>query len=154
MPLETLTVAVGPNDESRVDELTTTLIDIAGSSGASVILLHVFSENAYEEGIDEAGFEPDDPPSPDELASRLESVVDISAALEEVGIDYRVEGKIGAEADTILQSVEELDTDVLFISGRKRSPTGKAMFGSTAHKVMMNASCPVMFVREGFAESE
>ena len=149
MALETLVVAVGPNDDSRTDELTEAIIDLAEPTGARVVILHVFTQRAYDEGIDDAGFDPDDPPSPEELAARLEAVDSLSAILEEANVPYEIESVIGNEGEMILQRTEEVGGDLLLISGRQRSPTGKAVFGSTSHRIMMNSSCPVLSVREG-----
>ncbi|TKR28056.1 universal stress protein [Natronomonas salsuginis] len=149
MALETLVVAVGPNDNTRTDELAEAVLDVAVPADASVVLLHAFSERAYDEGIEEAGFDPEESPSPDELAKRLEGIDLLSEALSAADISYDVRGEIGAEGETILQTTKAVDGDLLFISGRKRSPTGKAVFGSTSHRIMMNSSCPVLFVREG-----
>ncbi len=152
MTLETLVVAVGPNDSTRTDELIDAVLEIAVPTDAGVVLLHAFSEKAYEQGIEEAGFDDADPPSPTELAARLESVDVIAAALEDAEITHEIRGAIGPEGDTILRETESTGGDLLYLSGRKRSPTGKAVFGSTSHRIMMNASCPVLFVREGVYE--
>ena len=149
MSLETLVVAVGPNDDTRTEELTEAVLDIAEPTGSAVVLLHVFTERAYEEGIEEAGFTDDDPPSATELAARLEGIDILAAELETEGVPYEIRGSIGAEGETIIQETEAVGGDLLYLSGRKRSPTGKAVFGSTSHRIMMNASCPVLFVREG-----
>ena len=143
MALETLVVAVGPNDDSRTEELTTAILDIAGPVGASV-----------EDGIDEAGFPDDNEPSPTELAARLEAIDTVAAELETADVSYEIRGAIGVEGETIIQETDAADGDLLFLSGRKRSPTGKAVFGSTAHRIMMNASCPVLFVREDIYSAE
>ncbi|WP_181693460.1 universal stress protein [Natronomonas sp. LN261] len=149
MALETLVVAVGPNDDARTEELTEAVLDVAAPTGANVVFLHVFSEQAYQAGIEEAGFDPDDPPSPDELASRLEAIDSMAAELGEADVPYGIEGRIGDEADAILEAATDVDADVLYVSGRKRSPTGKAVFGSTVHRLLMDSPCPVLFVREG-----
>lgn len=149
MPIDTLVVAVGPNDDTRTEELTEAVLDLAEPTSARVVLLHVFTRKAYDEGIDEAGFDPDDPPSAEELASRLEAIDLLSVALEDSNVPYEIEGEIGDEGETILQRTKEPDCDILYLSGRRRSPTGKAVFGSTAHRIMMNSSCPVLYVREG-----
>jgi nucleotide-binding universal stress UspA family protein len=149
MVLETLVVAVGPNDDDRTEELTTAILDIAAPTNADVVLLHAFNESAYEDGVIEVGFNTDDPPSPDELASRLEGVDALSTALETADIEHEIRGVIGPEGDSILEETEAVDGDLLYLSGRRRSPTGKAVFGSTAHRIMMNSTCPVLFVREG-----
>ncbi|PSP66736.1 universal stress protein, partial [Halobacteriales archaeon QH_6_68_27] len=41
----------------------------------------------------------------------------------------------------------ETDADLVVVGGRKRSPAGKAVFGSTAQEVMLESPCPVTFVR-------
>ena len=41
----------------------------------------------------------------------------------------------------------DVAADLVIVGGRRRSPTGKAVFGSTAQEVMLEAPCPVMFVR-------
>jgi len=148
MALETLVVAVGPNDDSRTEELTRAIIDIAEPVDASAVLLHVFTESAYEEGVDEAGFTDEERPSATDLAARLEAIDDLAAELEAAGVSYGIRGAIGAESETIIGETDAVGGDLLYLSGRKRSPTGKAVFGSTAHRIMMNASCPVLFVRE------
>jgi len=149
MALDTLVVAIGPNDDARTEELTEAVLDVATPTGANVVFLHVFSEQAYQAGIDEAGFDPDDPPSPDELASRLEAIDAMAAEFEAADVPYGIEGRIGDEVDTILEAATDADADVLYVSGRKRSPTGKAVFGSTVHRLLMDSPCPVLFVREG-----
>ena len=148
MAIETLLVAIGPNDDDRTDELTDAVADIAEPTDASVVLLHVFSEAAYEAGIEEAGFDPEDPPSPGALASRLEGIDTVAAALEDAGLDCDVAGEIGDPTETILRVAAETDADLLFAAGRKRSPAGKAVFGSTIHGLMTDSPCPVVFVRE------
>lgn len=49
----------------------------------------------------------------------------------------------GARATEILDTAAEHDCDHVFIVGRKRSPTGKAIFGDTAQAVILNFVDPV-----------
>lgn len=41
-------------------------------------------------------------------------------------------------ADAILSVARSKDCDYIFMTGRKRSPTGKAVFGDTAQRVILN----------------
>lgn len=152
MSMDTITLAVGPEEERRVGELTEAVIDVGQAADVTVVLLHVFSQSAYDEGVEEAGYDPDDPPPANTLATRLESIDAISQSLEEAGVEYRVRGEIGEVTESIVRTVEETDSDLLYIGGRRRSPTGKAVFGSTVHRLMMNAPCPVVFVRAGLGQ--
>ena len=48
------------------------------------------------------------------------------------------------EAEEIIDEAESEDPRYLVISGRRRSPTGKALFGSTTQQVLLNVDCPVV----------
>lgn len=154
MSLRTLVVAIGPTEESRIGQLTETVLDVAVPSDAHVVLYHAFSERAFRNGVEEAGYDLEDPPAPERVAERLESVVHLTDELEHAGVDFEVASGVEPVVEGILGVVEDRDADMLFVGGRKRSSTGKAVFGSTSHRVMMNAEAPVVFVRERPAEEE
>ena len=65
-------------------------------------------------------------------------------AKEEFGdldVDYRAVGVVVAEggrADEIIENAEKYNCDHIFVAGRKRSPTGKAIFGDVAQAVILN----------------
>ncbi|WP_136716969.1 universal stress protein [Halorientalis salina] len=52
----------------------------------------------------------------------------------------------GSPSTEILDYVDDHDIDVLVMGFRKRSPTGKALFGSTAQDVLLSTDCPVVTV--------
>lgn len=149
MALETILVAVGPKAEGRLDDIEAAVVDVAAPAAATVVLLHVFSESAYEDGVESAGYDTADPPPPHTVATRLETVSRLSDGLEAAGVDHRIRGAIGSPGSTIVREVSESDADLAFVSGTRRTPTGKVVFGRTTHHVLMNAPCPVTFVREG-----
>ena len=49
--------------------------------------------------------------------------------------------------DEILATAEEIDAELIIIGLRRRSPTGKLLFGSTAQHVLLGARCPVLAVK-------
>lgn len=55
-------------------------------------------------------------------------------------------GRIGEPTEQILAVSEDLDARYLVVGGRKRSPTGKALFGSVTQSVLLNSSRPVVTV--------
>lgn len=153
MSIETVVVAIGPTEESRIEQLSETLFDVVEPCRATVVLYHAFSEKALERGAKEIGIESEGDVDPEDVVGRLESVDAITAKLDDVGIDYELRSGVEPVLDGILRVTEETNADMVFIGGRKRSSTGKALFGSTAHGVLMNAPCPVTFVREDLGDS-
>lgn len=55
-------------------------------------------------------------------------------------------GRVGRPDDEILTAAGTFDARYIVIGGRKRSPVGKALFGSTTQAVLLNATRPVMTV--------
>lgn len=147
MAIEKILLAVGPGDADRVEALAETLIDIAVPTDADVVLAHVFTEEEYESTLDNLSVEAGGDVSADEVSRRHATIRRLSEALDEAEVDYTVRGEIGTHGERIVDLAETEDADLVIVGGRKRSPTGKAVFGSTAQEVMLSAPCPVTFVR-------
>lgn len=147
MPLETVLLALGPNDSDRADALATTVGDVAGPAGARVVLAHVFTQEEFDHAASRLDFAEPGDASPMEVANRHATVRDIGQRLDEAGVEYTVTSTIGDHGDTIVDLATSEDADLVVVGGRKRSPTGKAVFGSTAQQVMLESPCPVTFVR-------
>lgn len=147
MALETVLLAVGPGDRDRAEKLAQTASDIAGPSGANVVLAHVFTDEEYEEALGNLRVSNSDSTTPDEVARRHATIRTIGDIFDDSQIDYDVRGAIGQHGETIVELAESAGANLVIVGGRKRSPTGKAVFGSTAQEVMLSAPCPVTFVR-------
>lgn len=53
----------------------------------------------------------------------------------------------GQASDAILNAVEEVEADLVVVGLHRRSPVGKAILGSNAQRVLLEAQCPVLAVR-------
>jgi nucleotide-binding universal stress UspA family protein len=150
MAIETILLAVGPRDKDRIDRLTEETLDVAVPTGATVVVGHVFTSGEYDEVLDKLEFDREvSEVSPDDVAGRHATVRAIVDRLDEADVDYEIRGAVGDHADSIVELAETSDADRVIVGGRQRSPTGKAVFGSTAQTVMLEAPCPVTFVRSG-----
>jgi len=71
------------------------------------------------------------------LAKRATEDVETDAALEYVGL-------VGNAADKVLGYAADNDARYVVVGPRKKSPTGKVLFGSTSQEILLNADCPVV----------
>lgn len=148
MALETVLLAVGGGDADRTDLLAETVVDIAGPADAAVTLAHVFTGEELENARNQLDYDPDSAVDPDEVASRHATTRSLGENLSNAGVAHSVRGSVGPHGEAIVELATDVGADLIVVGGRKRSPTGKAVFGSTAQEVMLNAPCPVTFVRE------
>lgn len=82
-------------------------------------------------------------------AKGRDGIAEIAAdiAVEATGAstdDFTSVGLIGNPADEIVNYASKQDARYIVVGGRKRSPIGKAVFGSVAQTVLLNAECPVV----------
>lgn len=69
----------------------------------------------------------------------------IQAALDETA-GVTATGSVGDVSEHILESADRHDASYIVIGGRKRTPVGKALFGSTTQSVLLHADVPVLTV--------
>lgn len=50
-------------------------------------------------------------------------------------------------ADDIITAADDSEADAIVIGLRRRSPVGKLILGSTAQRILLDASCPVIAVK-------
>jgi len=76
--------------------------------------------------------------------TRVGSVKRATDHLEDHGVTVHVREDSAETVDAILSHADEAKADSLVLGGRKRSPTGKAVFGSVTQSVIMNTDRPVV----------
>jgi len=87
--------------------------------------------------------------SDDEFTVSPEQAETVAERLIEKAIDTDRDGvvpvgRVGAPGEEILRLADEIDARYLVIGGRKRTPAGKALFGSIAQQVILDANQPVV----------
>lgn len=148
MAIETILLAVGAGDADRIDRLAEETIDVAGPTGATVVIGHVFTKEEYNEALDNLDFDiTAEEVSGDDVARRHATVRELVSKFEDEDISYEIRGPVGDHGEKLVELAGEVDADRLVVGGRKRSPAGKAVFGSLAQEVMLESPCPVTFVR-------
>lgn len=119
-------------DEELAEHIADAVSDLPGESeDVYVSLFHSFVENPSGASATQVG-----------------SVRRAAERLEEAGIDHEVLEGSGDPAESILETARNEDADAIAIGGRSRSPAGKALFGSVAQTVILNADRPVIIAGE------
>jgi nucleotide-binding universal stress UspA family protein len=118
-------------DEAHAELAAEEVVKLPGDPGEKrVTLVHSFTDNPSGAS-----------------ATQLAPVRTASRVLDDAGVDYVVTESSGDPAERIVDTAEEVDADLVVIGGRKRSPTGKALFGSVTQTVILHATRPVMVTR-------
>lgn len=81
-------------------------------------------------------------------ATQVAGVKRVVEHFEDRGIEVNVEESSGDAPTEIQQTAEELDVDAICVGGRRRTPAGKALFGSVSQAVLLNAEIPILFAAE------
>ncbi|SDJ96649.1 Nucleotide-binding universal stress protein, UspA family [Halovenus aranensis] len=84
--------------------------------------------------------------------TRVRSVRRAREHLEDHGVEVTVHEDSMEAVDNILRHAEEEDVDSIVLGGRKRSPAGKALFGSVTQRVILNTDKPVVVTGENHDE--
>jgi nucleotide-binding universal stress UspA family protein len=72
-----------------------------------------------------------------------------SATLEDAGVEFKIRQSVrGREAsEEVLTVLEEVGAELCVIGIRRRTAVGKLLMGSNAHRILMDAPCPVLAVK-------
>lgn len=123
------------SDEHRAITQANAIADLPNAAeDVHVTILHSFTDNPSGASV-----------------GQVASVRRAEEILTEAGIDTDEYEESGNPVAAIMEVADEFDADVICVGGRKRSPAGKALFGSVAQDVILSADRPVL-VTGGAAE--
>ena len=75
-------------------------------------------------------------------------VHNIEERLAECGVEFELTQPVGVDtAEELLKAMDRPDAELLVIGIRHRSPVGKLILGSTAQRILLDASVPVLAVK-------
>jgi nucleotide-binding universal stress UspA family protein len=125
-------LAVDADERARAEAQADAVADLPGHEDVRVTVTHVFGDNPAGASISQIG-----------TARRVQE------RLEDADVEVELDERSGAPAAEILDAGREYDADLLCIGGRKRTPTGKALFGSVTQSVLLDSDRPVLVCYDG-----
>lgn len=141
------TEEVQPTEASK--EITRMAGELASGVDAEVYVLHVTTEEEYRNRLDrlgelDVGYDIDTA-----LKGAQQFAANVSnEVLGDVDVEVHPVGRLGDVEEKVLSAAEEFDCDHLFVAGRRRSPTGKAIFGDLTQSLILNFEGPVTVTTE------
>jgi nucleotide-binding universal stress UspA family protein len=108
-----------------------TVIDLFDAESTVAHLFHDFTDNPEGASVSQVG-----------------AVRHAAERLEETGVEVSYHETSGDPAESIIETGDALDVDAIVVAGRKRSPAGKALFGSVSQAVILGSNRPVVVCGE------
>lgn len=137
-------IVVAAVDRSKeAKQIVAEAATIAESLDVPLHLAHVISRSEFTE-LGKKG-------SRDGQSADLDEIRETAAGFahkgaEGINVPYEAVGLIGKPAEEIKKYADRKNAKYIVIGGRKRSPTGKALFGSVSQQILLNSTCPVISV--------
>ncbi|ELY99611.1 MULTISPECIES: universal stress protein [Natrialba] len=130
--------------------------DLASAYETELSVLHVVSQEAFESRkaavervSDVQGYSK---PQRADAAANVANKVVVETLENSDRETISTVGRVGEPVPSILDVAADIDAEYIVIGGRKRSPTGKALFGSTTQSVLLEADRPVVTVMSDTGE--
>ena len=139
-----MVVLAAIGEERRSNPVLAVAADLAAAHGERLDVLHVVPEEEFEThkaAIDDFSFAQEEQSAAAFSEEVAEETLDDTADISGVG-------RVGDPVDQTISVVEETDPRYLVIGGRRRSPAGKAVFGSKTQDILLRSPVPVMTVMQ------
>lgn len=124
-------VAGVDRSEARAVAQAETIAALPHTGSVHVTILHDFTDNPEGASV-----------------SQVASVRRARDILEAADVDVTLEESSGDPGQAIVDLADEQDADLICLAGRKRSPTGKALFGSVTQDVFLATDRPILLVSQ------
>lgn len=139
-----MTIVAAVDRASHARRVVEEAVILANAFDDSIHIVHVLSRSEFvemeETNVSETG-DAIDLNRVREIAASVaeEAIKDVNASADAVGL-------VGDASDEIVRYADENDAKYIVVGARKRSPVGKAVFGSVTQSILLNSRQPVVAI--------
>lgn len=126
-----IVMAVDKSEERAIAEAEAVLGLPREPSDIHVTVLHDFTDNPSGASV-----------------TQVSSVRRAQDRLEDAGVEVDLMESSGDPAEAIIETADDTDADMIALAARKRTPTGKVLFGSVTQAVLLGTDRPVLVCGE------
>ncbi|AUV84017.1 universal stress protein [Salinigranum rubrum] len=145
-----MSILAAIGEEEHSDEVVSVAYSMATAYGEPLVVLHVVPDEEFEAHKEAIESVPDFSDMSFEQEEHSAARYAWRVVERRLGVvdEERVEtrGRVGDPTEQILAEADALNASFVVIGGRRRSPVGKALFGSTTQEVLLGATAPVVTV--------
>lgn len=140
-----MTIIAAIDGDQKPDNVVSTGAELAAALDEELVVLTVIRPEDYEEERDRRPVEYNVDDAEVDVLARTREVVRASTDRADM---ITLKARFGDVVEEILAETEASDARYLAVGGRKRTPVGKALFGSVTQSVLLNAEVPVVTVMD------
>lgn len=142
-----MTIVAAVDRSNRAAAVVEEGAQLADAFGDELHVVHVLGRSEFVElertSVDDTG-----QPVPMDEVRRVAREIAGEATADEAP-DAEPVGLVGGAADELVRYADDQHARYIVLGGRKRSPVGKAVFGSVTQDVLLEADRPVVAVIRG-----
>lgn len=139
-----MTIVAAIDRSDRATAIVSEAASLADAYGDDLHVVHVLGRSEFMDlertSVDDTGR-----PVPMDDVRRVAAEI-AAETVEEAGVEGTAAGLVGDPADEIIRYADDHDARYVVLGGRKRTPVGKAVFGSVAQDVLLQADRPVVSI--------
>lgn len=130
--------------EEADDQLLAAAKQFVTGTDTELVVCRFIDEDKYQSNLQRKAESGGDTPSIDELeVSAREKATEVAEMAFGDDVPYTSLGVVGDLPGHVFRIADEHGCDHVFITGKERSPTGKALFSDIAQSVIINFDGPV-----------
>ncbi|WP_050032979.1 universal stress protein [Halorubrum halophilum] len=136
-----MTIVAAVDRSERASNVVDEAAALARAFDEPVHVVHALTRSEFLDlGITSAQAE-----EPKDMNEIREAASEMAAeAVSDIDVPYETVGLVGGPVEEVVRYADERDARYIVVSPRRRSKTGKVLFGSVAQSILLNATTPVV----------